>query len=188
MVYTAIAEQTIQITSGMGIQAYSHEVIFRQEPRELLDHFKTVDLEIGLVMMTDTMLQEITVGIRTVYLNRTKTLKRSPSLVMLQSGLESREHPALAHQFMRHGAKGVLGMLDRIDGNMMQRVIELFFEQYGQAGDLTMPELLRQMRVTIAQRFKENLSDEMAQLYLATFLYAYYGHPRTVLQLTPSSG
>ena len=188
MVYTAIAEQTIQITSGMGIQAYSHEVIFRQEPRELLDHFKTVDLEIGLVMMTDTMLQEITVGIRTVYLNRTKTLKRSPSLVMLQSGLESREHPVLAHQFLRHGAKGVLGMLDRIEGEMMQQVIELFFEQYGQAGDLTMPELLRRMRVTIAQRYDDEFTDEMAQLYLATFLYAYYGHPRTVLQLTPSSG
>jgi nucleoside phosphorylase len=188
MVYTAIAEQTIQITSGIGIQAYSHEVIFRQEPRELLDHFKTVDLEIGLVMMTDTMLQEITVGIRTVYLNRTKTLKRSPSLVMLQSGLESREHPVLAHQFMRHGAKGVLGMLDRIEGDLMQRVIELFFEQYGQAGDLTMPELLRRMRVTIAQRYDDEFTDEMAQLYLATFLYAYYGHPRTVLLLTPSSG
>ena len=188
MVYTAIAEQTIQITSGIGIQAYSHEVIFRQEPRELLDHFKTVDLEIGLVMMADSMLQEITVGIRTVYLNRTKTLKRSPSLVMLQSDLESREHPVLAHQFLRHGAKGVLGMLDRIEGDMMQRVIELFFEQYGQAGDLSMPELLRRMRVTIAQQYDDEFTDEMAQLYLATFLYAYYGHPRTVLQLTPSSG
>jgi nucleoside phosphorylase len=188
MVYTTITEQTVQISCGIGIQAYSHEVIVQEKAIQILDHFKTVELDIGLVIMTDTMLQEITIEDRTRYFKRTKTFKQSPSLVMLRSGLESREHPVLAHQFLRHGAKGVLGMLDRIEGEMMQRVIELFFEQYGQAGDLTMPELLRRMRVTIAQRYDDEFTDEMAQLYLATFLYAYYGHPRTVLKLTPSSG
>ncbi len=188
MVYTAIQEQTIQLTSGIGIQAYSHEVIFREQPRQLLDHFKTVDLDIGLVMMTDTMLQEITIETRTVYFNRSKMLRRSPSLIVLQSGLESQEHPILAHQFMRHGAKGVLGMLDSVKGAVVEQVIEAFFEQYGQARDLPMPELLRRMRVAIAQRFEEDVTDEMAALYLATFCYAYYGHPRTILQLTPSSG
>ena len=188
MVYTAIAEQTIQITSGIGIQAYSHEVIFREEPRELLDHFKTLELDIGLVMMTDTMLQQITIERRTIYFKRTKTLRRSPSLVLLQSSLESHEHSVLAHQFMRHGAKGVLGMLDRVNGAMVQQVIELFFEQYRQEVNVPMPELLRRMRVAIAQRLEDELTDEMAALYLATFCYAYYGHPRTVLQLTPSSG
>jgi nucleoside phosphorylase len=187
MVYTTIAEQTIHLASGMGIQAYSHEVIVREEPLTILDHFRTMELDIGLIMMTD-ILQEIPSQDRTRYFKRSKMLKRSPSLVMLQSALESRKHPILAHQFMRHGAKGVLGMLDRIEGDMMQRVIELFFEQYGQASGLTMPELLRRMRVTIAQRYDDEFTDEMAQLYLATFLYAYYGHPRTVLQLTPSSG
>ncbi len=187
MVYTTIAEQPIHLVSGMGIQAYFHEVIVREEPLKILDHFRTMDLDIGLVMMTD-MLQEISRDDRASYFKRNKMLKRSPSLVMLQSGLESREHPVLAHQFMRHGAKGVLGMLDRIEGDMMQRVIELFFEQYGQVSDLTMPELLQQMRITIAQRYDEEFTDEMAALYLATFCYAYYGHPRTVLQLTPSSG
>lgn len=188
MVYTAIQEQTIQIMSGIGIQAYSHEVLFREEPLQILQHFQQVELDIGLVMMTDTLLQEFTVETRTVYFKRSKMLKRSPSLIVLQSGLASQEHPVLAHQFMRHGAKGVLGMLDSVKGDVVEQVIEAFFEQYGQACDLPMPELLRLMRVAIAQRFEDDMTDEMAALYLATFCYAYYGHPRTVLQLTPSSG
>jgi nucleoside phosphorylase len=188
MVYTAIAEQTIGLASGIGIQAYSHEVLFREQPLQILQHFQQVELDIGLVMMTDTLLQEITFETRTFYFKRTKTLKRSPSLVVLQSGLESHEHPVLAHQFMRHGAKGVLGMLDRVNGAVVRQVIELFFEQYRQELDVPMPELLRRMRVEIAQRLEDKPTDEMAALYLATFCYAYYGHPRTVLQLTPSSG
>ena len=79
-------------------------------------------------------------------------------------------------------------MLDRVNGAMVQQVIELFFEQYRQEVNVPMPELLRRMRVAIAQRLEDELTDEMAALYLATFCYAYYGHPRTVLQLTPSSG
>ena len=187
MVYTTIQEQTIRLASGIGIQAYFHEVLFRAEPREILQHFQQVELDIGLVMMTDTLLQEFTVETRTVYFKRTRMLKRSPSLIVLQSDRESREHPVLAQQFMAHGAKGVLGMLDCVKGDRVAQVIESFFEEYGQACDVPMPELLRRMRVSIAKRLENDITDEMAALYLATFCYAYYGHPQTVLQLTPSS-
>jgi hypothetical protein len=185
VVYTTIAEETIRTTSRMGIQAYSYDVIVREEPLQILDHFRTVELDIGLVMITDSILQEITVELRSMYFKRTKILKRSPSLVMLRSDLESREHPVLARQFVQHGAKGVLGMLDCVKGDVVQQVVELFFEQYREDSDMPIPELLRRMRVSISQRLDNELTDEVIHLYIAIFTYAYYGSPNTILQLIP---
>ncbi len=77
-------------------------------------------------------------------------------------------------------------MLEAVDRMIAQQVIGLFFEEYRREEKVPIPELLRRARQAIAQRLDTELTDEMAQLYLATCMYAYYGHPMTILQLTPA--
>ncbi|NJO43236.1 MAG: hypothetical protein HC769_25470 [Cyanobacteria bacterium CRU_2_1] len=78
-------------------------------------------------------------------------------------------------------------MLETIDSVIVRQIMNEFFVEYGRNKGLPIPEILRQLRAAIAQRLIKEPTDEMARLYLATFLYAYYGHPMTVLDLTPAT-
>jgi hypothetical protein len=90
----------------------------------------------------------------------------------------------VAAAFLQHGAKGVLGMLENVDGAIARQLMHDFFAEYGRNPGLPIPEILRRLRGAIAQRLENELTDEMCQIYLATFLY---GHPMTVLTLTPAN-
>jgi hypothetical protein len=138
-------------------------------------------------MMTDASLQQVTVDRRCFLLKRTRLFKQSPSLIMLQPQLGDHSHRVLVTELLEYGVEGVLGMLEAVDRAIAQQVIGLFFEEYRREASVPIPELLRRARQVIAQRLDTELTNEMAQLYLATFLYAYYGHPMAVLQLTPAT-
>jgi hypothetical protein len=137
-------------------------------------------------VMTDASLQQVAVGKRRFFLKRSEMFKRSSSLIMLQSLTGDNSHRALATELLDHGVAGVLGLLEAVDKEISQQIIRLFFEEYRRDANVPIPELLRRMRQEIAQRLDTELTDEMARLYLATSMYAYYGHPMTVLQLTPA--
>jgi hypothetical protein len=74
-----------------------------------------------------------------------------------------------------------------VEGAIVRQIMSDFFTEYGGNSGLPIPEILRRLRVAIAQRFNQQPTDELSRLYLATFLYAYYGYPMTVLQLTPAT-
>lgn len=173
-----------------GVQSYVHEAFCHDQPDQSLKHLQQVEIEVGLIVMADLALQQVSRGSRTVYLKRTRLLRDAASVVMLQlaavenGSLGQRE---VAMAFLTHGAKGVLGMLENVEGAIVRQIMNDFFTEYARDQGLPIPEILRRLRVAIAQRFDQQPTDELSRLYLATFLYAYYGHPMTVLQLTPAS-
>jgi CHAT domain len=172
-----------------GEQAYAYESFAHDEPEQILVHLQQVEIKIGLVVLADLALQQVSNGKRTAYLKRTKLLQTA-SVVMLQLSVgedydvSQRE---VAAAFVEHGAKGVLGMLENVEGAIARQIMNEFFTEYERDPGLPIPEIIRRLRVTIAQRLNDQLTDEMSRLYLATFMYGYYGHPMTVLQLTPAS-
>jgi nucleoside phosphorylase len=171
------------------VQNHAYESFSHDEPEQMLIHLQQVEIAVGLVVVADVALQQVSGGRRTAYLRRTSLLQTA-SLVMLQlsvvgdSGMGERE---VATAFLEHGARGVLGMLENIEGGMVRQVMNDFFTEHQNDTELPVPEILRRLRGAIAQRLNEQLTDEMSRLYLATFMYAYYGHPMAVLQLTPAS-
>jgi nucleoside phosphorylase len=168
---------------------YAYESFSHDEPEQILVHLQQVDLEVGLVVVADLALQVISSGRRTVYLKGTRLLKTA-SVVMLQLATVEdcgTDHREVALAFVDHGAKGVLGMLENVEGAIVRQIMNDFFTEYGRDPDLPIPEILRRLRETIAQRLYTRPTDEMSRLYLATFMYGYYGHPMTVLQLTLAS-
>jgi hypothetical protein len=165
---------------------YSYETFFHADPEGILMHWQQIKMEVGLIVMTDASLQQVAVGKRRFFLKRSEMFKRSSSLIMLQSLTGDNSHRALATELLDHGVAGVLGLLEAVDKEISQQIIRLFFEEYRRDANVPIPELLRRMRQEIAQRLDTELTDEMARLYLATSMYAYYGHPMTVLQLTPA--
>jgi hypothetical protein len=187
MVYACVGEANQGTTAfSLNFRSYSYETVAYAEPEQVLRHLQQVELQVGLIMMTDGSLQQIGIDRRRFFLKRTRLFRRSPSVIMLQPLSGDNSHRALAVELLEHGAEGVLGMLEAVDSPVTQQVIGLFFEEYGREAGLPIPELLRRVRRAIAQRLDTELTDEMAQLYLATCMYVYYGHPMTVLQLTPA--
>ena len=189
LVYTSGATEP-RDSNFLGLQTYAHASFSHDEPEQTLGHLQKVEIAVGLVVMADLALQQVTSGKRTAYLKRTRLLEKAASVVMLHlataedGGSGQRE---VAAAFLQHGAKGVLGMLENVDGAIARQLMHDFFAEYGRNPGLPIPEILRRLRGAIAQRLENELTDEMCQIYLATFLYAYYGHPMTVLTLTPAN-
>jgi nucleoside phosphorylase len=173
-----------------GVQIYAYESFSHNEPEQILVHLQSVEITVGLVVVADLALQQVSGGRRTAYLKRTKILREAGSMVMLQLAMGEdygTGQRAVAAAFLEHGAKGVLGMLENMEGPIVRQIMNDFFCEYERDPGLPIPEIMRRLRVTIAQRLNDQLTDEMSQLYLATFMYGYYGHPMTVLQLTLAS-
>ncbi|NET33815.1 MAG: 5'-methylthioadenosine/S-adenosylhomocysteine nucleosidase [Cyanothece sp. SIO1E1] len=173
---------------SLTFQSYCYKSVVCDQPEQVLRHLQQTKPEVGLVLMADDSLQQVAVDRRRFFLNRTRLFRRSRSLVMLQPMARDNSHRGLAIELLAHGAEGVLGMLEAVDRAIVQQVIDLFFEQYRQEAGVPVPELLRRAREAIAQRLDNELTDEVSRLYLATCMYAYYGHPMTVLQLTLAEG
>ncbi len=185
MVY--IDEESTKTTSEFGIefQSYHYEMVTCCDSDQILRHLQQTEAA-GLIMMTDISLQKVAVDRRRFFFNRTKVFQRSSSLVMLQTLADNYSRRFLATELLEYGVGGVLGMLETVEHPMTQQIIRLFLKEYSQATDVPIPELLRRARQTIAQRLETELTNEIAQLYLATCMYAYYGHPMNILQLTPA--
>ncbi|MBE9110102.1 hypothetical protein IQ273_11845 [Nodosilinea sp. LEGE 07298] len=101
----------------------------------------------------------------------------------------SLSHAAFLTLFLRYGAKGVIGSLRKVNTEAAKQVVEMFFDWIKkQSPDLqvTIPAMLKQMRQQTYERLIEEGTDEAYALYLATFLYVYYGNPKTLLHLTPA--
>lgn len=188
VVYACESEANQGTTAfSIGFRSYSYEMVSYAEPEQILRHLQQVEFKVGLIMMTDGSLQKVGVDRRRFFLKRTQLFRQSPSVIMLHPLSGDNSHRALAIELLEHGAEGVLGMLEAVDNPIAQQVIGLFFEEYKdkREAEFPIPELLRRVRRAMAQRLDTELTNEKAQLYLATCMYAYYGHPMTVLQLTP---
>lgn len=176
--------QSIKAELYLRTQSYGCNKIPYENPEQIFRHFRESNMKVGLLMMASSELQQVPVDRRRFLLKRNKLFKKSSSLVMLQPGDGDTNYRLLASEFLEYGAEGVLGMLEVTKASSIEKVIERFLEEYCHNTNAFIPEILRQMRQTVAELLDEKLTNEIAQLYLATCLYAYYGHPTTSLQLT----
>ena len=88
--------------------------------------------------------------------------------------------------FLERGAKGVVGTLGKVDDTYAAQIARNFFAEYKRNSNLTVAELLRNLRAEADRNLQIEDSTENYLLFLYTFMYIYYGHPLTVLQLTPA--
>ncbi|MGD1857996.1 MAG: hypothetical protein ACFB2W_27485 [Leptolyngbyaceae cyanobacterium] len=188
IIYGPTSVKSASSNYSLGSQVYVQNSFFHDEPEQILDHLQKLKRQFGLIIMRDLALQKVTRFKRTAYLKRTKIFKESTSLIMLQLAETENgctEHRDLAIAFLEYGAKGVLNMLVNVEEKTVQQIISQFFELYNQHSDLPIPEILRRLRSSVAEQLEEDLTNSaMSKLYLATFMYAYYGHPMTKLDLS----
>jgi nucleoside phosphorylase len=168
-----------------GYQSFIYDSFSHDKLEEIFAHLQKVRQQVGLVILSYSGLQEVTTP--TVYLSRTKIWTESASLVMLQSpanendGLNQRNWAAV---LLENRVKGVLEMLENADDILLRQIVSDFFEAYTANPHLPIPEILRRLRQMRAEKLENALDDKnMCQLYISTCLYAYYGHPRAVLDL-----
>ncbi|NJL47693.1 MAG: 5'-methylthioadenosine/S-adenosylhomocysteine nucleosidase [Leptolyngbyaceae cyanobacterium SM2_5_2] len=182
--------------ASASVQAWQTAYSFQchAEFREFLGHLQTSKAGYGLVYIDGLGLQTTLQKNPTAFIKRSHLFKSRASLVFVNGQLSFHESLSLSHAafltlFLRHGAKGVIGSLGRVNPESAQQVVEMFFDWLKkQSPDLpvTVPALLKQMRQQAYERLNEEVSDEACALYLATFLYVYYGKLKTLLHLTPA--
>lgn len=172
--------------------AYSFQC--HAEFREFLGHLQTSKADYGLVYIDGLGLQPALQHNPTAFIKRARLFKSRASLVFVNGQLSfdkslSLSHAAFLTLFLRYGARGVIGSLRKVNTEAAQQVVEIFFDWLKkQSPDLqvTVPAMLKQMRQQAYERSIEEGTDEAYALYLATFLYIYYGNPKTLLHLTPA--
>ncbi len=154
LVYTSGA--IAQIGSDFpGMQRYTYAPVAHDQPEQALAHLQQVEITVGLVVMAHLALPQVKRNQRAFYLSRTRLLQQAASVVMLHLAMgeeDGRGQREVAGAFLQHGAKGVLGMLENVDGAIAQQIMHHFFAEYGRDPDLPLPEILRRLRQAIAER------------------------------------
>ena len=124
------------------------------------------------------------------------TFKESPGLVFMNSchsGRLSQDdsfnvinpnyRTGFSTFFLERGAKGVIGTLGSVDDRYAASIARNFFDRCQEKTDLTVAEILQLLRREVSKQLLSDKSEENWYLFLYTFMYVYYGHPFTLLQL-----
>ncbi|NEQ66207.1 MAG: CHAT domain-containing protein [Symploca sp. SIO2D2] len=91
--------------------------------------------------------------------------------------------------FLKKGARGVIGTLEKVNDKYAAQIAHNFFQEYRSNPELSVPEILRNLRSQAAKKLQSGVTKpENWNLFFYTFMYVYYGNPMTVLRLTPSGG
>lgn len=186
LAYAAAASQSWQAT---------YRFHYYSEFREFLSNLKTSQIDYGLVYIDGLELRAALQQNPTASIKRSRLFRSRASLVFVNGQMAFDESVPLSHSafltlFLRYGARGVIGSLKRVNTEAAQQVVEMFFsgrKEQNPDVQVTVPTILQRMRQQVYKRLdEEDSSDELCALYLATFLYVYYGHPQTLLHLTPA--
>jgi hypothetical protein len=186
LAYTSALSQQWQAT--YRFQYYS-------EFREFLGNLQSPKTDYGLVYIDGLDLRTALQHNPTAFIKRSRLFRSRASLVFINGQMAFDDSVPLSHLafltlFLRHGARGVIGSLKRVNPEAALQVVEMFFsgcKEQSSDAQVTVPAILQQMRRQVYERLDEEMiSDELCALYLATFLYIYYGNPQTLLHLTPA--
>jgi hypothetical protein len=123
-----------------------------------------------------------------------RLLDRSRSVVFLNAcdtGRATRDQEYLCDYRRRHfselflgkRARGVIGTLDKVEVKHAARVARGFLERALKHPELTMAELLRELRAQAVKALDEVPTEAQLDDWFYSFLYVYYGNPLTVLRL-----
>ncbi|NEQ46971.1 MAG: CHAT domain-containing protein [Leptolyngbya sp. SIOISBB] len=127
------------------------------------------------------------------------SLKACPSLVFMNSCHSGRlkydeknifdpeSRMGFANFFLKRGAKGVIGSMGKIRDDYAFEFAKRFFEEYRNNANLTVAEILRNLRAKAAFELNSSTTqlrkEESILFYLYTFMYVYYGHPFVTLKI-----
>lgn len=100
---------------------------------------------------------------------------------------DSEYRTGFATFFIERGAKGVVGVMGKVDDRYAACIAQNFFDEYQANPSLTVPEILRNLRAKVAQQLKNAKTELNWYLFHYTFMYVYYGHPLTKLLITSQS-
>ena len=187
-----------------------------EDVNEFLDRIDQVESEVGLIFvashglfkddMSDIALGEQQAGNQQISLMDLYTwdfnaFRTDPTIVFLNachSGRLSRKdqfnvfdpkyRKGFATFFLERGAKGVVGTLGKVGDRYAAQIAQSFFAEYRRNPNLTVAEILRNLRADIARKLQAGKSKENWYLFLYTFMYVYYGNPKTVLEIAPAGG
>jgi CHAT domain-containing protein len=92
--------------------------------------------------------------------------------------------------FLKKGAKGVIGSLGKLSNKYALKITQVFFNKYLEEDKYKLPvaEILKELRQEAIDNLKADKTWENRYILLFTFMYVYYGNPKTILQLTPLEG
>jgi CHAT domain-containing protein len=85
--------------------------------------------------------------------------------------------------FLEKGAKGFIGTLYEVADKYAAKISYNFFAEYQQNSQLSVANILKNLREKAANRYKQNKDTENTLLFFYTFMYIYYGNPMTKLKL-----
>lgn len=91
-------------------------------------------------------------------------------------------------RFIAQGSRGVIATLGAVGQLHAANFARELIQKSLQSPNLSVAELLRQLRLRVVNRLLENPTEEDLLKFIYTFMYVYYGNPMTVLRLTPRGG
>ena len=129
----------------------------------------------------------------TVYMENSKLFKNRASIVFVSGQIDLDASIGLTHRtlltnFLEHGAKGIVGTLRQVDRERAKAVVDQFSDEHRRHPELTVTEILRQLRERVWEALEDEVNENTCAAYLATFLHVYYGNPMAKLQLTSAEG
>ena len=97
--------------------------------------------------------------------------------------MRSDHRTGFATFFIQRGARGMIGTLDRVLEKYAVKVTKIFFDEYQRNRQLTVPTILKNIREQVVKNLEDDRTEENELICFSTFMYVYYGHPMTVLDL-----
>ncbi|MEH1850496.1 MAG: CHAT domain-containing protein [Nostoc sp.] len=97
--------------------------------------------------------------------------------------MRSDHRTGFATFFIQRGARGMIGTLDRVLEKYAVKVTKIFFDEYQRNRQLTVPAILKNIREEVVKNMEDDRTEENELICFSTFMYVYYGHPMTVLDL-----
>lgn len=150
-----------------------------------------------ITLYTDDNNREQPLKLSDLYQCSLNLIKSSRSIVFINACHSARQQASQCYcvgfvkEFLAKGAQGVIGTLGPVGrtyaAEFAHELIEESWQSQSQSRNLSVAELLRDLRSKRIKKFLEpDQKDWISLIY--TFMYVYYGNPKTVLRLTPPGG
>ncbi|MGR3278932.1 phosphorylase family protein [Acaryochloris marina NIES-2412] len=157
---------------------------------DFLSNLQRSKTDYGMIFIDAFSVKEPICDRPRAYIKRSSLVKKGASVFFVNGQMNfdksiQLKHSTFLHLFLRYGARGVIGTIGEIESDISEQVVEKIFEllrESTQKYSVSMPSILKQMRKQVYEALNSKTENNIA-LYIATFLYIYYGDNKIFLQL-----
>jgi nucleoside phosphorylase/DNA-binding NarL/FixJ family response regulator len=164
----------------------THKVISTGSPDEVFEHLKQIPVEVGFILINMEAINKAELNRQRSFIANKYTQKMfvdSSRIVILENLHKNTYHRQLTEELLRYGAMGVLGMLSSINLKLERQILKLILKKQRESSNASVPEILRQVRNEIHDRYENEQTDEMAELLVASLMYIYHERRISILNL-----